>query len=121
MMSLPERARRRTQSNRTGPSVDLWAEQELLGLRRDDTITVPEYTGEIWWFVLDVNGIARAITADTLIFDRPVEHTFPFRMVIPRELEAHERAEGVVGLKRLKQLRGKDRHRKPPQQLAEAA
>jgi len=121
MMSLPERARRRTQSNWTGPSVDLWAEQELLGLRRDDTITVPEYTGEIWWFVLDVNGIARAITADTFIFDRPVEHTFPFRMVIPRELEAHERAEGVVGLKRLKQLRGKDRHRKPPHQFAEAA
>jgi hypothetical protein len=120
MMSLPERARRRSQS-RGGPSVDLWAEQELLGLRRNDTITVPEYTGEIWWFVLDVNGIARAITADTLIFDRPFEHTFPFRMVIPRELEAHERAEGVVALKRLRQLRGKDRDKKPPQQLAEAA
>jgi hypothetical protein len=120
MMSLPERARRRSQATWTGPSVDLWAEQELLGLRRNDTITVPEYTGEIWWFVLDVNGIARVITADTLIFDRPFERTFPFRMVIPRELDISEQAEGIVALKRLKQLRGKDRDKKPAQ-LAEAA
>lgn len=104
-----------------GPSVALWAEHELLALRRDDTVTVPEYTGEVWWFVLDVNGIAREITADTLIFDRPFERTFPFRMVVPRELETHEQAEGVVALRRLKQLRGKGRNRKPPQQLAKAA
>lgn len=42
-------------------------------------ITVPNYTGELWWFVRDVNGIERTITAGTLIFDQPRERTFPVR------------------------------------------
>jgi hypothetical protein len=124
MMSVPERARRREEMAWSGISVDLWADQELLAMRRDDTITVPEYTGEVWWFVLDVNGLARAITADTLLFDRPFERTFPFRMVIPHKRENwDENVEAVVALDRLKQLRGKDREKKPPPEssLAEAA
>lgn len=122
MMSLPGRADHLSNIYPSkGVSVVLWAEQELLALRRDDTITVPEYTGDIWWFVLDVNGLSRAVTADTLIFDRPFEQTFPFRMVIPRKLEVSELAEGVVALKRLKTLRGRDREREPPPPLADAA
>lgn len=56
-------------------------EHRRLALRRGDTITVPDYTGELWWFVRDVNGLERDITAATLIFEQPRERTFSFEAV----------------------------------------
>lgn len=104
-------------------SWDLWDNQTLLALRRNDTITVPDYTGEVWWFVLDVDGPAKAITADTLLFDQPFERSFPFRMVLQRDMETwEENVEAAVALDRLTQLRGNARtQQQPPPPLAHAA
>jgi hypothetical protein len=63
--------------------LDLTDEHKRLALRLGDTITVPSYAGELWWFVRDVDGIDRTIAAGTLIFDQPRERTFPFELTEP--------------------------------------
>jgi hypothetical protein len=98
-----------------GISLDTWEKQRLLGLRTDATITIPTYTEEMLWFVLDVNGLADKITADTLIFDQPFERTFPFAMVEPRPLTHAEDSEAAAALCRLQQHR---RHTEPHAHVA---
>lgn len=69
----------------------------------------------MWWFVQDVNGLERAITADTLIFDRPFERAFPFHMVEPRPLQNRdEENEATVALNLLRRHRAQAREREPP-------
>jgi hypothetical protein len=91
-----------------GMSMDQWIEQSLFALKRDDTITVPDYTGEVWWFVQEVDGPAKAITADTLLFDQYFLRNFPFYMARPRvAVNYAEQKEATVGLDMLKQRRAK--------------
>jgi hypothetical protein len=48
---------------------------------------VPDFTRDLWWFVRDVHGIERTITAVTEIFEQPREDV-PVR---PRgAADAHE-------------------------------
>ena len=61
-------------------------EHARLALRLGDPVSVPTFTGDLWWFVRDVNGIARSIPAGTLIFEQPRERTFPFDLVEPVKL-----------------------------------
>lgn len=78
-----------------------------MALKRDDTITVPDHTGGVLWFVLDVNGADEVVTADTLLFGRRIERAFPFRVVIPSGPGSwDEEVESWVMLERLDQLRG---------------
>jgi hypothetical protein len=90
----------------TAVDLDVWAEQERLApflkLKRDDTILVPSYTDQMWWFVECVNGAERTITADTLLFSRRSEQTFEFSLVEPRPLRSRdEECEAAVALAEL--------------------
>jgi hypothetical protein len=82
-----ELARRKEEAEwqryRRSHGLDQWEEHRKLALRRGATITAPDYTGELWWFVLDVNGLDRTITAVTEIFEQMRERTFPFDLVEP--------------------------------------
>jgi len=82
-----ELARRKDEAEwqryRRAHGLDARDEHVRLALRLGDPITVPSYTRELWWFVRDVNGIDRTITAGTLIFEQPRERTFPFELVEP--------------------------------------
>jgi hypothetical protein len=61
--------------------------QRLLALRREDVIVMEsERAAGLWWFVHDVDGPNRTITARTLIFDQPREETFSFALVEPLPL-----------------------------------
>lgn len=71
-------------ARRTG--LDLRDEHARLALHDGDVITVPGYTRDLWWFVCDVDGIDRQITARTFVFEQPRERTFPFDLVEPRPL-----------------------------------
>lgn len=42
---------------RRSHGLDQWEKRARRALQRGETITVPNYTGELWWFVRDVNGI----------------------------------------------------------------
>ena len=71
--------------------LDVRAEHARLALKVGDVLTVPDYTGELWWFVRDVNGIDRTITAATIIFEQVRERTFPFDLVeLKRLWHRHE-------------------------------
>lgn len=86
---------------------DLREEHALLALRPGDTVQVADYTGEMRWFVTDVNGIMRTITARTLIFECLVERTFPFQMVSPCwGLTRADRNENALYWNRLKPKSG---------------
>jgi hypothetical protein len=82
-----ELARRKEEAEwehyRRSHGLDQWEEHARLALKRGETITVPDYTGELWWFVRDVNGVDRTVTAATVIFEQPRERTFPFDLVEP--------------------------------------
>lgn len=77
--------------------LDVREEHARLALRLGAAITVPEYTGDLWWFVRDVNGPERTITAGTIIFGQVRERSFPFDLVEPKRLwhwsELNEAAE----------------------------
>jgi hypothetical protein len=82
---------------------DVWGEHRLLALQLGDTITVPRYSIDIWWFVRDVNGIDRTITAGTFIFDQVRERSFPFEMVEVLDLsESHDINEATWWWNRLR-------------------
>lgn len=76
-----EEAKWREYQQRHG--LDLRDEHARLALKTGSVVQVSEYTGDLWWFVADVNGIDREITARTLIFEQPFERMFPFEMVEP--------------------------------------
>jgi hypothetical protein len=61
--------------------LEAYEEHRRLALRRGETIVASDYTRELWWYVRDVNGLNREITAATYIFEQPREHTFPFEAV----------------------------------------
>lgn len=66
--------------------LDDYDEHARLALRLGDPVAAPFLTGEMWWFVCDVNGPARTITVRTFIFDMPTERTFALEMVEPLRL-----------------------------------
>jgi hypothetical protein len=80
-----ELARRKEEAEwqryRRAHGLDVEDEHARLALRLGDPVSVPRFTGDLWWFVRDVNGLDRTITAGTLIFDQPRERTFPFDLV----------------------------------------
>lgn len=92
-----ELARRKDEAEwqrfRQSHGLDLTNEHERLAVRFGDPITVASYTGELWWFVRDVDGVDRTITAGTLIFDQPRERTFPFELVEPLRVWGVQRNE----------------------------
>lgn len=95
----------------TAVDLHVWAEQEWLApflkLKRDDTIIVPSFTDQMWWFVECINGAERTIAADTLLFSRRFEQTFAFSLVEPRPLTSrNEECEAAVALVEL----GRQRH-----------
>ncbi|HEY4452051.1 MAG TPA: hypothetical protein VGN13_10715 [Solirubrobacteraceae bacterium] len=117
-ISAPEMARHvdkvRWIRETTAVSLDVYAEQERLAtylrLEPNDTVTIPAYTQDAWWFVQDVDAPQRALTADTLLFGVPLERTFHFHMVVPRRLrECGEECEAAVALNTLKQHRAAKR------------
>src|SRR5688572_20684657 len=85
-----ELARRKDEAEweryRRSHGLDQLAEHRRLALGFGATITVPAFTRDVWWFVRDVNGVERTITAATLLFDQPRERTFPFDLVEPVNL-----------------------------------
>ena len=69
------------QRYRQSHGLDMREEHAKLALGLGDPLTVPGYTRDIWWFVVDVNGIDKTVSAATLLFDQPRERTFPFELV----------------------------------------
>ncbi|HEY4277676.1 MAG TPA: hypothetical protein VGM91_05625 [Conexibacter sp.] len=82
---------------------DLYAEHALLALAQGDIVTAARYTGDLWWFVRDVNGVERTITAATVMFDQAVERTFPFEMVESYRLWPTQVNEKTAWIERLEQ------------------
>ena len=77
------------QRYRRAHGLDVWDEHELLALQLGSVIASAGYTGpDLWWFVVDVNGIERRITARTRLFGTPYEQVFSFDVVEPLRLSA---------------------------------
>jgi hypothetical protein len=80
-----ELARRKEEAEwerqRRSQGIDLRDEHARYALKLGEPFLTPSYTGDLWWFVRDVNGPDRTITGATLIFEQPIERTFPFEMV----------------------------------------
>jgi hypothetical protein len=96
------------QLHRQRLGLDVREDHRRFALDLGDALTVPKYTGDIWWFVRDVNGPARTITAAALIFDQPRERTFPFDLVEVLELwDSHQINEAHIAYSRLNRLLGR--------------
>src|SRR5450755_4256334 len=100
VVSHDELARRKEEAEwqryRRSHGLDVELEHALLALQIGNVVTVASYTHQVWWFVRDVNGIDRIITACTFIFEQPRERAFPFDPVKPLRLwHTHERNEAA--------------------------
>ena len=77
--------------------LDMVDEHARLALAYGAVITVPAFHADLWWFVLDVNGPERTITAATLLFDQLKEATLPFDAVaVPTMFPLELNEAGVV-------------------------
>ena len=83
-----ERARRR--------GYDLVSEHALLALPLGGVVRVPDYTGDIWWFVTDVLGPERTIAACTVLFEQLRVETFPFDITYPGTLTPDEKRQAQL-------------------------
>lgn len=121
VLSGDEFARRKEeaewQRHRRPHGLDIQDEHARLALQPGDVVIVSQYTGDVWWFVRDVDGIARVVTAGTFLFDQPRERTFPFELVEPFRLwHIHEQNEAALCFARLQARLG--RVRRPEQRAA---
>jgi hypothetical protein len=71
-------------------SWDLEELQALYALQRGDVIKWTA-TGDVWWFVMRVNGPAKTVTARTVMFEQRRQRVLPFAAIRPIEpLDSYE-------------------------------
>lgn len=86
---------------------ELLDEQELLALRSGAPIAIEDDPERLPWFVRDINGPERMITAATVMFDQPRQRTVSFDVVRPVELAAEDEADAARAIRIIDQRFGR--------------
>jgi hypothetical protein len=108
--------RRKTLADYTGLTIrfeeilpwELLDEQELLALRPGAPIAIEDDADRLQWFVRDIHGPERMITAATVMFDQPRQRTVAFDLVRPVELAAEDEADAARAIRIIDQRLGRD-------------
>jgi hypothetical protein len=80
----------------------IYHQHRLLALQLGAAVTVDSYTGEMWWFVADIDGPQGKLTAKTIMFDVAMTKTFSFALVKPRPAyDVSEEIEANIARRRL--------------------
>jgi hypothetical protein len=95
--------RRKTLADYGGPTIrfepvlpwELLDEQALLALSPGAPIAIEDDPERLPWFVRDINGPERMITAATVMFDQPRQRTVSFDLVRLVELAAEDEADAA--------------------------
>ncbi len=86
---------------------ELLEEQELLALSPGAPIAIKDDAERLPWFVRDINGPERMITAVTVMFDQPRQRTDSFDLVRPVELAAEDKADAARVIRIIDQRLGR--------------
>lgn len=77
--------------------------QAILALRLGDVVHDYASTGDLWWFVIDVNGVGQTVTARTMMVGQPFEKTFTFSQISVASLDDQERQEARLQFQGLRE------------------